>query len=230
MAEDLLTIFIMFFILALSILPVVCIVIGILRRNKSSGVFFFLAGCAAVIAWSGPLVLDHIISTICRVFYSFGMTVSFHDTSIVTIPLFLVCMWGCYRLFIFFTERSIREYQSHARDLIRRFQDLNLPSCETFLLDRVKCALKKNPPKSRPSDIVRASEILVFTLALDVVASPKCRYATGILSPEGEQLLHLCQRCLKHFLDKGYISAEEYTEHNDYLRHCEQDFEDFSFI
>lgn len=165
-------------IVALFLLPFAFVVIGIIRRRKDNGIIFFMLGTGFIIVY--------ILSELSI-------------PAIINALLFLFFLWLSYHLFIFIQEWGTREFQNHAGYLIRLMQDPALPSCEDLLMKYVKKNLLRSPSLSKSQDTARAAEILVYNIACDLVDTPVCRYPAGTLTPTGDQLLHICRRCLDLF-------------------------------
>ena len=201
--------FAIFIVLLVSVglAPFILIAIGIIRRRKSNGFILFMCG-------SGLLSL--FISSLIRALIPVA-----NDSNIIILVVFIPLLYGFYRLFNYITQKygEKSNYLSHCRNLIRHAESTSLPSCEDILLKRIAEQLSKTPEQNIPRPSKRAAETSVYRLSLSLVDSDRFRTFSG-LTPQGNQLLHICRYCLDYFLEVGYITDEEKIEQNQYLDEC----------
>ena len=126
----------------------------------------------------------------------------------------------------FLFSPSKRKYLSQSLYMIRCAQNDSLPSCEDLLLRIISRSLKSR----KTAGSKQAAETIVYRISLSLFDSPNFRLPTGMPTAQGEQLLHICRKCLDHFLESGYISSEEFSDHSDYLTHCDLCFENYSIF
>lgn len=191
-----------------TILPVVLIITGIIRRRKRNGIYFFMVGAAFV---SG-LICSLIPKT--ELFPIF----------------FLLLLWIFFQLFLFIRNFGISKLENRARYFIRTMQNDSFSSCEEELITHIKEILVHSPAYTKAKDVSRVADILVYDTALDIVSSPRYRDWFGSLTSTGKQMLCICKNALESFLQRGYISIDEYKTACDYLRHCEEDSDSFTSI
>lgn len=145
---------------------------------------------------------DFIASIISRIMSVFGVTVIFNDTTIIAAPLFLFFCWLSYRMRMSRTrakEERIKLYQSLVQQLLERFEDPELPSCESMILCEVGMRLSGKRPrklfKPTSEDPKCAAVDLLHQICVDKLASDWGRYTSGALTDFGLQLQHICGRC-----------------------------------
>ena len=191
-----------------TILPVVLILVGIIRRRKANGVVFFMTGSV----------------------FASGLICAFIPNDNLFPIFFFLFLLIFFRLFLFIRNFGISKLENRARYFIRTMQNDSFPSCEEELMTRIKEVLVQSPAYTKAKDVNRAADILVYDTSLDIVSSLRHRDWSGILTSTGKQMLCICKNALESFLQRGYISIDEYNEACDYLRHCEEDSDSFTFI
>jgi len=146
------------------------------------------------------LLLDGPIAVlISRIFYPFGITVAFHDTSVISIPLFVFLCWLSYRFLtsrVRARQRRVEKFCSLVKLLLERYEDPNLPSCETMILCEVEMRLSgKRPCRLSSKDPEKAAVDLLHRICIDTLATDWGRYTSGALTDFGQQIQHLSQYC-----------------------------------
>lgn len=191
-----------------TILPVVLILVGIIRRRKANGIVFFMTGSV----FASGLICAFIPNDNLFPIFFF---------------LFLLIFFG---LFLFIRNFGISKLENRARYFIRTMQNDSFPSCEEELMTRIKEVLVHSPAYTKAKDVNRVADTLVYDTSLDIVSSPRYRDLGGSLTSTGMQMLCICKNALESFLQRGYISLDKYKTACDYLRSCEEDFDSFTCI
>ncbi len=191
-----------------TILPVLLIIIGIVRRRKANGIVFFMTGSV----------------------FASGLVCAFIPNYNLLPIFFFLFLFIFFRLFLFIRNFGISKLENRARYFIRTMQNDSFPSCEEELMTRIKEVLVHSPAYTKAKDVNRAADILVYDTSLDIVSSLRHRDWFGSSTGTGNQMLCICKNALESFLQRDYISIDEYKEACDYLRSCEEDSDSFTCI
>lgn len=215
-----------FFLALFYLIPLALIVLGILFRNESYGFALFMIGSVFISMFLIVFVVDFIADLICRILYTLGIDATFRDTTILSLPMLIACIFCSYKLFVIILTWKARKYIPIAKRFISQMQSAVFPSCEKIILNTLTDKIIHSSSVNTPKDLKKITEILVYNTALDLICSKRFHLpTTGALSPEGESLLYLCSMCLDSFLKNGYISTDKYDSECKFLKECK--FHDF---
>lgn len=93
-----------FILVFLTLIPPALILLGVLLRKERYGFGVFIVGWAITSAFLLHYPSDLLATFICRLLDSLGITATFHDTSIIDLPLFCLSICCGFKLFRFISK------------------------------------------------------------------------------------------------------------------------------
>lgn len=223
------TFFELIFVVAIGLLlitPPVLILYGVYKKAENKGFLCFMIGASCYAVLIVILLTPYVCKILSQILYILGIDATFQKTEIVEIPLGILSIYGCYRLYklIGLFSGYKRRYMKYALYCVRKYQDSSLPSCEEIIKTVLSESLVKAGVDIRINTQKKA-EMAVYRIALSAVDSANYRNLFGMLDSTGEQFLHICRSLLDHFLSAGYVTQDEYENHSSYLTDCDLNFE-----
>lgn len=225
------TFFELMFVVAIGLLlitPPVLILYGVYKKAESKGFLCFMIGASCYAVLITILLTPYVCRILSQLLCILGIDATFRKTEIVGIPLGILSIYGCYKLFGVIYHWECRKFIPDAKLFILQMQDSKYPPCEELIIGEITRYFLHNPSaRKNPLDPIRYSKFLVYDAAARLLSSTQFHSpTTGSLLPMGESLYFLCSNCLEYFRKASCISERAYKRKLSTL--CGLTYHDFS--
>lgn len=217
-----------FFLLVifLYIIPPVLFLISFRVKRSGVRIGFYFFGAVGIIMMLHTYISSLIEIIVIKFLNMFGIHATFTDSSPLDFLIIASLLFLAYRMLPVLMQLRYRKFLNHARSFICKMQNPKLPDCDDLIVRKILDGLLSTQ-KPISKDFHRDAETVTYRIALSLVDSPRFRDLFGDPNDTCKQLLYICHNAQKYFYDKGYITKEEFEDHQGFIASCYLESENY---
>lgn len=200
--------FILLLIFLFFVIPITFLLIGVSRRHKKGGFFFFMFGIFGL-----ALPLTELILVLLRWF--FGAPADSDNGQILFFPILCALMYGGFRLYMAVQYYPHNILIRNVKRIVSQMSDAELPSCVPAVTSNVL----QNASQVHDYHVPEVTACYAALIAcMNLIATRKYHSAvTGALTDVGNQLVYVSQNCLEYLSRKKVIDEHRLSAFHEEL-------------